>query len=78
MRLEKLGKNTVFITKPVTGANTLKYVPDMLLSIIHVFVYVVLHNNSLFIITLKNTEVGCHFLLQGIFPTQGSNPGLPC
>ena len=20
----------------------------------------------------KNTEVGCHFLLQGIFPTQGS------
>ena len=24
----------------------------------------------------KNTEVGCHFLLQGIFPTQGSNLGL--
>ena len=24
----------------------------------------------------KNTGVGCHFLLQGIFPTQGSNPGL--
>ena len=24
----------------------------------------------------KNTEVGCHFLLQGIFPTQGSNPHL--
>ena len=24
----------------------------------------------------KNTAVGCHFLLQGIFPTQGSNPGL--
>ena len=23
-----------------------------------------------------NTRVGCHFLLQGIFPTQGSNPGL--
>ena len=23
-----------------------------------------------------NTGVGCHFLLQGIFPTQGSNPGL--
>ena len=21
----------------------------------------------------KNTEVGCHFLVQGIFPTQGSN-----
>ena len=25
----------------------------------------------------KNTEEGCHALLQGIFPTQGSNPGLP-
>ena len=25
----------------------------------------------------KNTEVGCLALLQGIFPTQGSNPGLP-
>ena len=24
----------------------------------------------------KNTGVGCHFLLQGIFPTQRSNPGL--
>ena len=24
----------------------------------------------------KNTRVGCHFLLQGIFPTQGLNPGL--
>ena len=25
----------------------------------------------------KNTGVSCHFLLQGIFPIQGSNPGLP-
>ena len=25
----------------------------------------------------KNTAVGCHALLQGIFPTQGSNPGAP-
>ena len=24
----------------------------------------------------KSTGVGCHFLLQGIFPTQKSNPGL--
>ena len=24
----------------------------------------------------KNTEVGCHVLLKGIFPTQGSNPHL--
>ena len=25
-----------------------------------------------------NTGVGCQFLLQGIFPTQGSHPGLLC
>ena len=25
----------------------------------------------------QNSGVGCHFLLQGIFPTQGWNPGLP-
>ena len=25
----------------------------------------------------KNTGVGCHFLLQEVFPTQGLNPGLP-
>ena len=25
----------------------------------------------------KNAGVGCHFLLQGIFPTQGFNLGLP-
>ena len=25
----------------------------------------------------KSTGVDCHFLLQRIFPTQGSNPGLP-
>ena len=27
---------------------------------------------------VKSTGVGCHFLLQGIFQTQGSNPGLLC
>ena len=25
----------------------------------------------------KNNGVGCHFFLQGIFPTRGLNPGLP-
>ena len=25
----------------------------------------------------QNTGLSCHFLLQGIFPTQGSHPGLP-
>ena len=27
---------------------------------------------------VKNTGVGCHALLQGIFPTQGLNPSLQC
>ena len=31
------------------------------------------HGNS----PSKNTGVGCHALLQEIFPTHGSNPGLP-
>ena len=26
----------------------------------------------------KNTGVGCHFVLQGLFLTQGSNPHLLC
>ena len=26
----------------------------------------------------RNTGVGCHFLLQGIFPTQGSHSNLLC
>jgi len=26
----------------------------------------------------KNTGMGCHALLQGIFPTQELNPALPC
>ena len=26
----------------------------------------------------KDTGVGCHFVLQGIVPTQGSNPSLLC
>ena len=29
------------------------------------------------ILQARITGVGCHFLLQGIFPTQGLNPGLP-
>ena len=31
---------------------------------------------SLWNFSVKNTEMGCHFLLQGIFPTQELNPGL--
>ena len=33
--------------------------------------------SSMGIFQEKNTWVGYHFLLQGIFPTQGMNPGLP-
>ena len=33
---------------------------------------------SIFLILLKNTGVGCHALLQGIFPIQGLNPCLQC
>ena len=32
---------------------------------------------SMGILQGRNTGVGCHALLQGIFPTQGSNTGLP-
>ena len=35
--------------------------------------WTVAHGDS----TGKNTGMGCHPLLLGIFPTQGSNPGLP-
>ena len=34
--------------------------------------------SSVHVIPGKNTGVGCHFLFQGIFPTQGSNPHLLC
>ena len=35
--------------------------------------YSPLGSSVLGILQGKNTVVGCHFLLQGIFPTQGSN-----
>ena len=31
---------------------------------------------SMGILQASKLQVGCHALLQGIFPTQGSNPGL--
>ena len=36
--------------------------------------WTVAHQASLWDFPSKNTGVGCHFLLQGIFPTQGSYP----
>ena len=44
-----------------------------------VFLFVCLFLNSLLCLWNspgKNTGMGCHSLLQGLFPTQGSNPGL--
>ena len=35
-----------------------------------------LAGSSLWDSPAKNTGVGCHALLQGIFPAQGLNPGL--
>ena len=39
----------------------------------HSFDYMDLYGDS----RGKNTGVGCYALLEGIFPTQGSHPGLP-
>ena len=45
------------------------------LFIIHIFVYIhTLYIKCTSIIKKTNTGVGCHFLLQGILPTQGLNP----
>ena len=35
------------------------------------------HIIHLWYLSGKNTGVSCHFLLQGIFPTLGLNPGFP-
>ena len=36
-----------------------------------------LYHCNLWEARFQNTQAGCHFLFQGIFPTQESNPGLP-
>ena len=49
--------------------------------VIHVWLFVTLRTVARLLYPWrspdKNTGVGCHALLQGIFPTQGSNSGLP-
>ena len=59
---------------------TLKKVKVKLLSRVQLFVtpWTVTYQASLSVgfFSGKSTGVGCHFLLQGIFSTQGSNPGL--
>ena len=49
-----------------------------LLSCVQLFAtpWTVAHQASPWDSPSKNPGVGCHFLLQGIFPTQGLNPGL--
>ena len=45
---------------------------------LYVTPWAVAHQAPLFMgFSSKNTGVGCHSLLQGIFTTQGSNPGFP-
>ena len=43
-----------------------------------VTLWTVAHQAALIMGVGKDTGVGCHVLLQGIFPTQGSNPYLLC
>ena len=55
--------------------------PDCVLSYVRLFVtlWTLDHQAPLSIeLSSKSTGVGCHFFLQGIFPTQGSNPHLLC
>ena len=61
--------------------NILKVVFEVkcyLLSHVQLFAipWTVAHQTPLFSSLGNNTGVGCHFLLQGIFLTQGLNPGL--
>ena len=55
-------------------------VPAAALSLSHVRLFAapwtVAHQPPLWDFPGKNTGVGCHFLLQGIFLTEGSNPGV--
>ena len=46
-------------------------------SSIYVCAYVRICGSSVHRSLQQNTRVGCHVLLQGIFPTQGRNPDLP-
>ena len=59
---------------PSFGYHMVVYSPSCvrLCSPIHWSHQAILHGIS----QARITRVGCHFLLQGIFPTQGSNPGL--
>ena len=77
----------VSLTQNVFFANSQMYV-DVLLSVCvlscfsHVLLFVTLWTVAARLPCPwdspgKNSGVGCHALLQGIFPTQGSKPGLP-
>ena len=67
--------------KPVTGSYKVNRIKKVkLLSHVQLFVTpwtVSYHALCLWDFPSKSTGVGCHFLLQRIFPTQGLNLGLP-
>ena len=54
------------------------YVPAWVLNCVRLFVtsWTVAHKIPLCTVFSKDTGVSCHFFLQGIFPTQGSNLSL--
>ena len=55
----------------VSHASLLSYKPACLIHLFMEFVSGLLYNNS----PGQNTGVGSHSLLQGMFPTQGLDPG---
>ena len=80
------GKTTALTRWNFAGSN--RYISDMLISVLCLVALLCpIHGNPMDCSSPgssvhgdspgKNTGVGCHALLQGIFPTQGSNPGLP-
>ena len=80
------GKTTALTRWNFAGSN--RYISDMLIPVLCLVAQLCpIHGNPMDCSSPgssvhgdspgKNTGVGCHALLQGIFPTQGSNPGLP-
>ena len=75
----RIGKCFFTIEKPAGWLET-RFVILVLQSLSCVWLFATLwtvaHQASLWDFPGKNTGASCHFLLQGIFPTRGSNPHL--
>ena len=71
---EGAGKRSKILQKCPERGKTSDWIPAMADSIDQPSVVKLLHSWDS---PGKNPGEGCHFLLQGIFLTQGSNPGLP-